>query len=317
VQIGSDIAITHATPLRSGATAGGTDGTSGSPSRIVPGAEVRVEVLGPLGDGQSLVRIRGGLFAMELPEGVPPGSELRMTCTTLEPRPTFTLSLAQNVPSAVVISDAGRLLGKVMREIVEGPEETVPLPRPTLLAGASSADAAGLAESLRRALAGSGLFYEAHLAEWAAGLRTLEEILREPQGSCSQRLGGQPLPEGTVADPRTVPLLRDQLAALHNGMVGWRGEAWPGQGMDWLVEEREADGGGAERQWGSELTLDLPRLGKVRASIRLQGGDVRLRFRAGEETASLLQRQSSALADRFAAAGLGLADLAVSRDEAE
>jgi hypothetical protein len=288
-------------------------------SRLVPGEEVRVEVLGPLGEGQSLVRIRGGMFAMELPESVPPGSELRMTCTALEPRPTFALSLAQNVPSAVTISDAGRLLGKVVREIAEGPEETVPLPRTTLLAGASSADTAGLAESLRRALSGSGLFYESHLAEWAAGLRTLEDILREPQGSCSSRLENQqPLREGMVADPRTVPLLRDQLAALHSGMVGWRGEAWPGQEMEWLVHEREADGGeGAERQWGSELTLDLPKLGKVRASICVQGGDVRLRFRAGEETASLLQQQSSALADRFAAAGIGLTDLVVSHDETE
>jgi flagellar hook-length control protein FliK len=88
--------------------------------------------------------------------------------------------------------------------------------------------------------------------------------------------------------------------------------------MEWLVHEREADGGeGAERQWGSELILDLPKLGKVRASICVQGGDVRLRFRAGEETASLLQQQSSALADRFAAAGIGLADLVVSHDETE
>ncbi len=314
MQIGSDIVITSATPIRGGSTSGGS---AGAQAGFVPGAEVRAELLGALGGGRSLVRIGGGLFAMELPEGVAPGSELRMTCTALEPRPTFTLSLAQNVPSPVTISDAGRLLGKVMREMAEGPEETEPLPRPAVLAGGVPDDTAALAESLRRALSGSGLFYESHLAEWAAGLRTLEEILGEPQGSCSSRLGGeQPLREGAV-DPRTVSILRDQLAALHNGTLHWRGSAWPGQEMEWLVEEREADGRGGERQWGSELTVDLPRLGTVRASIRIRGGEVRLRFRAGEETAALLQRRSSSLADRFAAAGIGLSDLVVSHDEAE
>ena len=313
VQIGGDITTTYAVPLRGGST------PTGAMSRLVPGEEVRVEVLGPLGDGKSLVRVNGGLFAMELPESVPPGTELRMTCTALEPRPTFALSLAQNVPSAVTISDAGRLLGQVVREIAEGPEETVPLQRTTVLADTAPADTASLAESLRRALAESGLFYESHLAEWAAGLRTLEELLREPQGSCSPRLGEQqPHQEGMVADPRTVPLLREQLTALHNGMVNWRGEAWPGQEMEWLVDDREAGGqapGGG--QWSSVLTLDLPKLGKVQASIRVQGGDVRLRFRAGEETAGLLQREATNLADRFAAAGIKLADMVVSHDSPE
>jgi hypothetical protein len=45
----------------------------------------------------------------------------------------------------------------------------------------SNALSAVLARSLAGALADSGLFYEAHLAQWLAGTRTLASLVREPQ----------------------------------------------------------------------------------------------------------------------------------------
>ncbi|MBO9515095.1 MAG: flagellar hook-length control protein FliK [Variovorax sp.] len=50
---------------------------------------------------------------------------------------------------------------------------------------AQSPNAGALASSLSRVVAGSGLFYESHLAEFAAGSRTLAQMAQEPQARWS------------------------------------------------------------------------------------------------------------------------------------
>lgn len=76
-----------------------------------------------------------------------------------------TLSAAARAVSAILGGRAGAA------EKIIGTEAL--LPSPSLLAG--------LAASLARTVANSGLFYESHLAQFSAGTRTLAELAQEPQ----------------------------------------------------------------------------------------------------------------------------------------
>lgn len=76
------------------------------------------------------------------------------------------LSAAARAVSAILEGRAGAA-AKII-----GTEALLPLPSSSL---------ADLAASLARTVANSGLFYESHLAQFAAGTRTLAELAQEPQ----------------------------------------------------------------------------------------------------------------------------------------
>jgi len=67
-----------------------------------------------------------------------------------------------------------------------------------------------LAAALAQAVNDSGLFYESHLAQHAAGARTLAEMLREPQARLDAQAAALPaeaaVPEATVAPARQTPV---------------------------------------------------------------------------------------------------------------
>ncbi|OUL99231.1 flagellar hook-length control protein FliK [Variovorax sp. JS1663] len=84
-----------------------------------------------------------------------------------------------SAPAAARLSPAARLIGALLAELPDaGPlRSTVPL-WPSARQPASGAALAGaLAQTVDR----SGLFYESHLAEFAAGARTLAQMAQEPQ----------------------------------------------------------------------------------------------------------------------------------------
>ena len=170
-----------------------------------------------------------------------------------------------------------------------------------------------LSEKLQQAVEHSGLFYEAHLRQWADGERSLAQIRQEPQNL--------PTPNAThdasVEPSRWVPL---QLETLEQQHFVWQGELQTGQALRWEVNPDRRQAGpktGAPAQsWQTVLKLELPELGQVNATIRLEAGHVQLQLQA-EQTGSAqpLRAGREHLLESLAAAGLTLDAFNVKIDE--
>ncbi|MDD5335623.1 MAG: flagellar hook-length control protein FliK [Rhodoferax sp.] len=195
-------------------------------------------------------------------------------------------------------------------------------------------DGRQLAATLLDTVAHSGLFYESHLQQFAAGERTLAQLAREPQahlGSLAQAseagpaaalatASGAPASPDPVAaiHPQAVALVRQQLELLALPLFRWSGEAWPGTPLEWEIQEesREPQGGADEpapqRSWTSKLALELPTLGALEARLNLAGNTLQLRLAARQPaTVSLLGQAGSGLPQRLGAVGLQLTGLQI------
>lgn len=280
-----------------------------------PGAQVQAQVLAPADAGRFRVRIDGLLLDMDLPAEVRPGQKLNLTVVALEPRPTFVVAPPEAPPGAPVqISDAGRKLALLLDRIDREP--AAPSPAPPLLARSQAP--ADLMPALREALAKSGLFYESHQAQWATGERPVRELFDEPQGRLSPALRSPPLGAASAGEigasgisapvhPDAVGTVQQQLQALDMRQIVWRGQVWPGETLEWRVDERQApfETGGAPA-WHTTLAVQLPQLGEVRAQMSLMGDEVRVSLRADSAAAAALEERAGALGQSLAAAGLAL-----------
>jgi hypothetical protein len=310
----------------------------------------------------------------------------------------------KNASVATRLTVAGRLIGELLGALdKEGGKRPQPAPlnnaQPVL--SRFPEHAADLAPALKAALVKSGMFYEAHQAQWTAGKTSLSSLLAEPQGRLSpvaQALlarplaalpGGAPVPQGqlapaltgagtqagagtppqgaaatTAATPQAnaaanttanmaanaasnatataaassrmdgeavlrvslgqviarelAPLVQQQLEALATNAYVWQGQVWPGQEMNWEIiaeEGRHERGENTAANWTTRLTLTLPRLGGVEATLRLVGGkEIEIRLKVEKDLArARLNAANGVLQQQFATAGLKLAALLVSR----
>jgi hypothetical protein len=200
-----------------------------------------------------------------------------------------------------------------------------------------------LAASLANTLSASGLFYESHLLQLAAGQRSPGELAQEPLARLPVPMplsrpaagpavpltdadahGAMPpshaAPVAQVVHPQAVALVHQQLDLLATGVFRWSGEAWPGVPMEWSVHEEEPDGPDAkaprgealQRRWTTTMSLDLPRLGRVDVHLSLSGAAVHAALTAND--AAVLARLRDAgggLVERFESAGLRLDELKI------
>lgn len=124
------------------------------------------------------------------------------------------------------------------------------------------------------------------------------------------------------SDPRTLPIIKEQLATLQTGQMVFQGELFPGQPLEWRVRERaDEEGRGREERnqrgtaWETDLSLILPKLGEIRASVVLEGGRVSVRLAApSPETAAVLEEGIDELREHLTAAGLEADRLGVHHD---
>jgi len=191
-----------------------------------------------------------------------------------------------------------------------GPE---PLAAPVVAAPLMhGADPAAAGASLARAVAGSGLFLEAHVAQWLRGERSLAQVQDEVRGLPAVP-GEAP---AAAADGRAAR----QIDALQHQLVRLDAQAWPGQNLQMEITrdpERRPDAAGADEAAGlfqATLNLQLPRLGALHARIRLLHDTVGLQLTA--EQAALVSPALQALAAALAARGLNLAALDLTPDAA-
>jgi hypothetical protein len=318
--------------------------------QLAPGQQVQAEVLANLPNQRFLARIAGELFRIELPIIVQPGETLQLTFVSGESNPKFTLSRSANSSAPVTISDAGKWLGRLSLEPDDQQQINALLRNRSLLNGPPT-DTTLFAGLLQEALTLNGLFYESHLLQWFLGERKLKDLLKEPQGKLSGRAkspSGGKSPQNRVktegwnpdanpdefmddellssedqndpfipVDPRTIPIIRNQLDTLNSGQIAWLGQVWPGQQMEWSVrEEKPVTGHGTGKNWQTTLRLDLPNLGEVAATLRLGKEGISVHINTGNDsTSGVMKKEQHTLELAISKAGIKLLKLVIENEE--
>lgn len=276
--------------------------------QLNPGQQVKAEIIANLPNNLYMARVAGEMYKLEIPLNVQPGETLELTFVTADPRITFQMLRPQS--ESVQLSSMGKWLADVVRNAPAMPALQEPLvDHPELASGQ-------LAARLKTSLTQNGLFYESHLAQWALGGLSVKELLKEPQGKLSPLLSegegdsaGSELAQGAVADSRTLPFIKEQLHLLNGGVLGWQGEAWPGQEMKLTIGEESVEPW--EQEVEANLSLELPKLGGVQARLRFGAEGLDLELVCDRPGASEILREASGeLRGTLAANGLHLNKLA-------
>jgi hypothetical protein len=317
---------------------------------LKPGQQVQAEILANLPNHRTIVRIAGELLKMELPLNVQPGETLAMTFVGEEPRLTFALSRSANSAVPVNISDTGKLLAMLTRN--DSGQQADALSRLKIIQDGPPDDASMLASLLRESLTFSGVFYESHLAQWVLGEYAFKKLRREPQGKLSTRTknacdAGSPRNRQPWTDDgsgsenlafserisskdgmdefsskvasETMPIVREQMQAMHSGMFLWQGEVWPDQYMEWTVGEREPESEqGNGKQWETTLRLKMNWLGTIKATLKLSGEGLRLDIITDSSSAAAaMVYEKDGLTESMSNAGLRIMRMAIDCEKNE
>jgi hypothetical protein len=330
---------------------------------LQPGQTFSARIQQTLPDNTYRALVAGKQLTLQLPEGAKPGDQLDLVVIDRSAKVVIARQVeasgttaASNTPYAFTrFSDAARLIGQLLPAEGES-APAVPLNRgqPLLAQAPQGQNAAALlAPVLGKAVTQSGVFYEAHQAQWVSGRLPLAQLLQEPQGqrstpaafahAAAEQTGttsqtSAPVPReatststaSTAQAPASQaaqpvpnelrPLVQQQLDAAASNRVFWHGEVWPRQSMEWEIEwdgEREADGSTDEdARWRTALALTTPRLGRIAANLQLAAGGVRITLAAAEATSAVALREASAeLAQALAAAGVPLQGFIVKAED--
>lgn len=181
------------------------------------------------------------------------------------------------------------------------------LPSPETLAD----PAARLADTLRQAIADSGVFYESHLAEWVEGRRPLSDVLREARSASEATTA--PRDAGDAVNPE--PLRSQQIDFLRQGELGWTLPApWPGSAL-WVSDAPSGPRDAADVVSALvRLDLEIPGRGRLQVSLRLGGQGLLVDLNSPEasnilpdELADLARRLQHRGSPRLAALRVGTA----------
>lgn len=152
------------------------------------------------------------------------------------------------------------------------------------------------------------------------------------EATLSQAAQKQPLPGDSTIPAATLltrratdetlptqlePLVQQQLDAADSGQMIWHGQIWPGQDMEWRIEQEgrqhAGDGDQDDQQWKTSLRLTLPHLGQVNASIALSPSGVTLKL--ASDQGDTLRQAAPELAHSLEAAGVPVLSLSVVGNE--
>jgi hypothetical protein len=222
--------------------------------------------------------------------------------------------------TALALSPTGRWLTEVQNR---PPQALASAPRtmaPPLVSD-PSAPAPAVASSLERAVTSSGLFYESHLARWIRDDVPFASLAREPQASWPASAHADATPAAAPSlpqDPEKLALVARQLETLETKMIVWTGSVWPNQSAS--IEIREDERGAtrdapsdkpARASWRTRITMTLPSLGTVEATLSLRGETVELSLVAREAAQARLEAARGELSAALAARSLELAAFSI------
>ncbi|MEC5388134.1 flagellar hook-length control protein FliK [Uliginosibacterium sp. H3] len=191
------------------------------------GQRFSATIQSPLADGTFRALVNGRNLTLSVPEGAKSGDVLELIVTGKQDK-TITARLADTGGTANTAATAGQprlsAAGQLISQLLTGrygDTQAATLNGNEPLLAEPPIKASGLPPVLRQAVSESGLFYEAHQAQWAEGEGSLESLLREPQArfgtAIAQTLTGSPsLPAaspdttsdslpGTGANPQDNP----------------------------------------------------------------------------------------------------------------
>lgn len=308
-------AILRTQPIN--ATAPVPDAIQSDTPAFTSGQRYRTQIHERLINGYSIVNIAGRWLQMRIPVSVNPGDILELTLIEQSPQLKFLLhSNIQDGSNPATLSPAGKLIAQFLSQpVMKTVNEAAPLlPAPP----ATDKERTRLPGQLQQSLSVSGLFYEAHLAQWFNGKYSLQQLRQEPQS----RLPVSTPISSTLADPakissitfQVISLVQQQLHTLETGTIQWRGEVWPGQVMEWDITEYTDDQEkkqttneetGKSSHWQTQIHLQLPNLGRITATIMIESQGMRIRLDAdSDETTQQLKKEQMTLADAIQTAGL-------------
>lgn len=262
-----------------------------------------------------LVKVEQAFYKMNLGHHAGVGQRLMLQYLHANPVPTFALApQSEHSPQSGDISAQVSVLAHRIDDAIRQAEAAgIKAARyeAAQVVSMSPAIAQVMAGDLKKALERTGLFYESHLQEYHTGRRALSEIRMEPQNQQQH---------ASVSNT----LLPQQLAILEHQRLSWHGEIWPGQEMDWdihLDNHKESGGRPAESleqlAISTALTLHLPRLGTVKAEIRLHDGHISITLNSDEaSTRAVMKTESSSLSSAVTRHGQRLDAVMVSGDHA-
>lgn len=116
-------------------------------------------------------------------------------------------------------------------------------------------------------------------AALAIGAADADPTRAQAQGAGAEAAQARPV----AVSERALPIVHQQLDALATNQYAWSGMAWPGQKIEWIIEDPRGDGSGEDgsaEDWNTTLRLSLPRLGGMEAVLHLTQAGVALRLRA-------------------------------------
>lgn len=375
-------------------------------SGLVAGQRLLAEIQALLPNGAYRALINQRSVTLALPFAAKTGDAIELEVTESDGKLTLAVvatTTADGKPvgesSPTHLSRAGQLIGQLLagsRDAKNGPV-ALPLNDNQPIAAKPPTSGQDLLPLLQQAIKQSGMFYEAHQAEWVEGRYSTAELRQEPQGKLVARTGTPPLPgppppaaetpseiplegrpesrpenrpenrletasvspqretataitgaaphptraETAPASPAPLPhgggpatpgnpptpavapqveaIVQQQLESFATQNFSWQGQIWPGQQMQWDIQNdstrRESADSPAEEgeKWQTRLRLTLPKLGEVEARLYIRDQQIALSlFAADIETREKLRGGGMDLRDQLEKAGLGLATIGVS-----
>lgn len=165
-----------------------------------------------------------------------------------------------------------------------------------------------------------------HLRQWVGSERALVDLLKNAQRPSSPTTDADtilgmlgPNADSSTLSPDSVKMIHQQLHSMENRQIAWHGELWPGHPIKWEISEEQSQQPHSDEEptaWNSTMRFELPLLGEISASIRLQGERVQVDVRtSSEDSAELLRTHRTELASALDIAGSPLDLLLVKRDE--
>jgi hypothetical protein len=328
-------------------------------SQLVVGKQMQSSVLSRLDDGTFIVKLDGATARMTLPEGAKVGDNLALTFLGLKPRPTFLLEQGKgnatsatlttttaisikadsleklllapaaeeaNLPNSsasINLSHTAKLINAILQQAQQQGAATSLAAKTALIAGSGELiNPDKLTIQLQKSLSSSGLFYESHVAQWAAGKLSLVDLMREPQAQMAPLALKTPTTEAGSELTASAQIMHLQLDALEQQRIAWQGKLTPELPFQWEIsrDRHQAKQEEGEEQdqasWQSTLRFEFPHLGVVSATINMRAGHLQLLLKTNTaDTVNTLQQNVAVLSDSLKRTGTPLDSFHVNQDE--
>ena len=209
--------------------------------RLQAGQVFTAQIRDALPQNTYLALVGGKQVTLSLPENVKSGDVLELVVVEQTPKAIIAAfadpaKAGKAASPNTTLSQTGQMLRSILINEGETPE-AAPLNRGQPLLANPPKNGAELAPALQKAVTQSGLFYEAHQAQWVSGKLPLANLRQEPQGQVPvpgqttlANQAAQPAP-ASVAQPALTQAGALPLAASAQAAAPFTTPATPGAGM--------------------------------------------------------------------------------------